>query len=107
MRPPIEKYIKELNSMSSGKESNTMIRTMFAKKPLMANPSMMPPICVEGIIPPSEKVEFYASPELTPTIVNSPTPTQKAISGSNLSVMKGKGTMKIAHKKLVTLILKL
>ena len=43
--------------MSSGNARRTIIRIMFAIKPLMANPSIMAPICVEGIIPPREKVE--------------------------------------------------
>ena len=93
--------------MSSGNESKTMIRTIFAKNPLIAKPSIMPPRCVEGIIPPSENVEFDAIPVLTPMIVNKATPTQNASSGSNLSVIKGKGIIKIAFNKLVTVILKL
>jgi hypothetical protein len=56
--PPIEKYIKELNNMLFGNASSTMIRTMFARNPLMAKPSIIPPMCVDGIMPPSEKVEF-------------------------------------------------
>ena len=47
-------------------------------KPLMANPSMMAPICVEGIIPPSEKVEVCESPYVTPIIMNKATPIQNA-----------------------------
>ena len=93
--------------MSSGSARRTIIRIIFAMKPLMANPSIIAPICVEGIIPPREKFEVCASPEVTPIIMKKATPTPNANEGSKFSVINGNGIIKIALKRFVTLILKL
>jgi hypothetical protein len=83
------------------------MRTMFAKKPLIAKPSMMPPRWLEGIIPPNAKVEFYCIPVIDPTIIKSPISIQKAMLGSKYSVTKGNGIIKTAPRKLVQPILRL
>ena len=86
----------ELNSIFSGNASRTIKRMIFAIKPLIAYPSMMAPICVEGIIPPREKVEVYTIPSLSPIMIINTFPIQNAISGSKYSIINGNGIMKIA-----------